>query len=148
MHDFEKKEVEHSEGTLSGLHFMSSKCCASLLPAPYDCCTNEICPEVERTDPEVEAIQVRGDEVQKAPVEMAQTNTEHENMTVGLTRSYGIAARRVGLVRDNCQTKIFNKIIYCITVYNKQSVARHAHNEVPFPRIQYIARTKCQIPRY
>jgi hypothetical protein len=66
-------EAEHSEGMLSGLHLMSSKCCANLLPAPYGArrwyhnpwtvCTDEICPEVERNDPEVE---VRGDESTKS----------------------------------------------------------------------------------
>ena len=70
----------------SDLHLLSSKCCGDLLPAscrnerwydnPRDVCADEIRPEVEWTGPEVEAGQVRGDEVEQASVELAQANGE------------------------------------------------------------------------
>jgi hypothetical protein len=65
----------------SGLDLVSLKRCRDLLPAPrgderrYDhpqtVVADEIRPEVERARPEAEAVQVRGDEVEQAPVELA-----------------------------------------------------------------------------
>ena len=85
------------------------KCCAYFLPGSYGnerwypnpetVCTNEICPEVEWADPEVEAIQVRSDEVNKAPVELAQADGELENMAIGLVGCNGIAATSKFVVR-------------------------------------------------
>jgi len=91
------------------LRLFSSKCCANHLPAPHGderwypnpetVCANEICPEVEWTDPEVEAIQVCGDEVNQAPVELTQTDGELENMAIGLVGCNGIAATSKFVVR-------------------------------------------------
>jgi hypothetical protein len=90
------------------LCLFSSKCCANDLPAPHGnerwypnpetVCTNEICPEIEWSDPEVEASQVRSDEVNKAPVELAQADSELKNMTIGLVGCNGIAATSNKLV--------------------------------------------------
>lgn len=65
----------------SGLDLVGLKRCRDLLPAPrgderrYDhprtVGADEIRPEVERARPEAEAVQVRGDEVEQAPVELA-----------------------------------------------------------------------------
>ena len=87
---------------LFGLHLFSLKCCAYFLPGSYGnehrypnpetVCTNEICPEVEWADPEVEAIQVCSDEVNQASVELTQTDGELENMAAGLPGCNGVAA--------------------------------------------------------
>jgi hypothetical protein len=96
---------------LFGLHLFSLKCCAYFLPGSYGnehrypnpetVCANEICPEVEWTDPEVEAIQVCGDKVNQASVELTQTNGELENMAEGLLGCNSIAASRKKLVRQS-----------------------------------------------
>lgn len=63
-------------------------------PDPEAVCANEIRPEVERADPEVEAVQVRGDEVNQASVELAQTYGELENVAEGLPGCNGVAGSR------------------------------------------------------
>jgi len=96
------------------LRLFSSKCCANHLPAPHGderwypnpetVCANEICPEVEWTDPEVEAIQVCGDKVNQASVELTQTNGELENMAEGLMGCNSVAASRKKLVRQKAKS--------------------------------------------
>ena len=78
--------------------------CADVLPAPSGdqqryhnprtVCTDEVRPEVERTGPEVEAIQVGGGEVDDASIELAETHGELEDMAVGLPGCNSIAANR------------------------------------------------------
>jgi len=98
-----------ANAALLSLHLFCSNCCTNLLPTPHGderwypspetVCANEICPEVEWTDPEVEAIQVCGDEVNQASVELAQADGELENMAVGLAGSNGITANSKLVVR-------------------------------------------------
>jgi hypothetical protein len=96
---------------LLSLHLFSSNCCTNFLPTPHDdecwypnpetVCKNEICPKVERTDPEVEAIQVCSDEINHASVELAQADGNLENMAVRLAGCNGIAASGKLVVRQN-----------------------------------------------
>jgi hypothetical protein len=98
-----------ANAALLSLHLFCSNCCTNLLPTPHGderwypnpetVCANEICPEVEWTDPEVEAIQVCSDEVNQAPVELAQADGELENMAVGLAGCNGITASSKLVVR-------------------------------------------------
>jgi hypothetical protein len=97
-----KSEFSSSKEILFGLHLFNLKSCAYLLPEPYgnQCwnhnpgavCTNEVCPEVEWTSPEVEAIQVGSNEVNQASIDLTQTDSELKNMAVGLSGCNGVSA--------------------------------------------------------
>jgi len=94
---------------LFGLHLFSLKCSTDLLPGshgnecwyhnPRTVRTNEVCPEVEGTGPEIEAIQVGSNEVNQASIELTQADSELKNMAVGLPGCNSVAASSKLLVR-------------------------------------------------
>jgi heat shock protein HslJ len=61
--------------------------------------SNKVCPEVEGTGPEVEAIQIGGGKVHNASIELTQTHGELEDMAIGLPGCNRIAASWKFVVR-------------------------------------------------